>query len=109
MTRAGLLRLFACIALAGFVLLPLVQAIVLSFTATIAQNGVPQGSIGLHNYLNILRSPELRASVGNSVTYVLLNVAFCLIAGLPAAYGLARYGFVGDRHCQSLSCSRGLG
>jgi glycerol transport system permease protein len=98
MTRAGPLRFLASIALAVFVLLPLVQAIVLSFTATLGAEGVPLGSIGMHNYLNIFRTAELRASIGNSLTYVLLNVAFCLMAGLPAAYGLARYGFTGDRH-----------
>ena len=98
MTRGGMWRLLACIGIAGFVLLPLVQAIVLSFTTTLATEAVPQGSIGLHNYANILRSPELRASIGNSIVYVLLNVAFCLIAGLPAAYGFARFTFLGDRH-----------
>ena len=98
MTGGGVLRLFACVALAGFVLLPLGQAVVLSFTATLEAEGVAQGSIGLHNYVNILRTPELRASIGNSVTYVMFNVAFCLLAGLPAAYGLARYNFIGDRH-----------
>ena len=98
MTRASVLRLLACILLAGFVLLPLVQAIALSFTVTLAAEGAAIGSVGWHNYLNILHRPELRASIGNSVTYVLLNVAFCLIAGLPAAYALARYRFVGDRH-----------
>lgn len=98
MTRAAMMRLGACVVLAGFVLLPLVQAIVLSFTATLGADGVARGSISLHNYINIFRTPELRASIGNSITYVLLNVAFCLIAGLPAAYGLARYRFLGDRH-----------
>lgn len=98
MTRAAMLRLAACLVLAGFVLLPLMQAVVLSFTATLGADDVPQGSIGLHNYVKIFSTPELRASIGNSITYVLLNVAFCLIAGLPAAYGLARYRFVGDRH-----------
>jgi len=98
MTRAAMLRLGACVVLAGFVLLPLVQASVLSFTATLGADDVPQGSISLHNYIAIFTTPELRASIGNSITYVLLNVAFCLIAGLPAAYGLARYRFLGDRH-----------
>lgn len=98
MIRAFLLRLAACLVLASFVLLPLIQAVVLSFTATLGADGVPQGSIGLHNYKNIFRTPELRASIGNSLTYVLINVAFCLFAGLPAAYGLARYRFLGDRH-----------
>ncbi len=98
MTRAGLLRLAGCIALAGFVVLPLVQAMALSLTATLGAEGVPVGSFGLYNYINIIQRPDLRASIGNSVTYVSLNVVFCLIAGLPAAYGLARFRFVGDRH-----------
>lgn len=98
MTRAAMMRIAACVLLAGFVLLPLVQAIALSFTVTLAADGAAIGSVGWHNYINIFCRPELRASIGNSVTYVLLNVAFCLIAGLPAAYALARYRFVGDRH-----------
>ena len=37
-------------------------------------------------------------SLRNSLIYVLLNVALCLIAALPAAYAFARFRFVGDRH-----------
>ena len=94
MSRGTILRALACLALAGFVLVPLVQAVVLSFTATLA----PGGGIGLQNYAAIFERPELRASIGNSLAYVLMNVALCLVVGLPAAYGLARYSFVGDRH-----------
>lgn len=98
MTRSALLRAIACAALAAFVLLPLAQAVVLSFTATLGADGVPVGSVGLHNYAQIFQTPTLRAAIFNSVTYVLMNVAFCLVAGFPAAYALARYSFVGDRH-----------
>jgi glycerol transport system permease protein len=91
-------RGIALTALAVFVLLPLVQAVILSFTATLPGAGVAQGSIGLMNYAHVLAAPELRAAVGNSAAYVLLNVALCLITGLPAAYALARFHFVGDRH-----------
>jgi glycerol transport system permease protein len=98
MNRAGLIRALACAVLAAFVLLPLVQAVALSFTATLGAKGLPPGSVGFHNYANIFRTPVLRDSVLNSITYVLLNVVFCLVAGLPAAYALARYSFVGDRH-----------
>ena len=98
MSRAGLYRTLACGMLAAFVLLPLVQAVALSFTVTLGDAGLPPGTIGFHNYINILRTPPLRDSIINSFTYVLLNVAFCLIAGLPAAYALARFTFVGDRH-----------
>ena len=98
MTRANALRLLACAALAGFVLLPLVQAVALSFTVTIATDAVPVGTVGLHNYISIFQTQTLRNSILNSLTYVVLNVVFCLGAGLPAAYALARYQFVGDRH-----------
>ena len=98
MSRSGLLRTLALTTLAAFILLPFFQAVELSFTVTRGVDGVPTGTLGLHNYANILATPALRESFINSVTYVLLNVIFCLAAGLPAAYGLARYTFVGDRH-----------
>jgi glycerol transport system permease protein len=91
-------RALALIALALFILLPLVQAIILSFTVTLAQDGAAVGAMGLMNYAAVLGAPELRAAMVNSATYVLLNVALCLICGLPAAYALARFNFVGDRH-----------
>jgi glycerol transport system permease protein len=98
MSRSGLLRSLALTTLAAFILLPFLQAVELSFTVTRGVEGVPAGTLGFHNYANILATPALRDSFINSVTYVLLNVIFCLVAGLPAAYGLARYTFVGDRH-----------
>lgn len=85
------IRALACAVLAAFILLPLGQAVALSFSATIGSGGVLAGTIGLHSYAAIFRTPELPAAVVNSLTYVLLNVAFCLIAGLPAAYVLARF------------------
>ena len=84
--------------LAVFILLPLAQTILLGFISTMPKTGMPIGSFSLINYANILKSPVLLASIGNSLTYVLLNVSLCLAAGLPAAYALSRYRFVGDRH-----------
>jgi glycerol transport system permease protein len=92
------IRGLALIALAGFILLPLAQAVILSFTATLPHEGVPAGTIGLTNYANVFAAPELRAAIGNSAIYVLLNVGLCIAVGLPAAYALARYRFTGDRH-----------
>lgn len=91
-------RNLALAALAVFILLPLLQAVILSFTATVPGGEVAQGSMGLMNYINVIQSPDLRSAIGNSMAYVLLNVALCLVVGLPAAYALARYNFVGDRH-----------
>ena len=92
------MRWLALLALTAFILLPLVQAVILSFTVTLPQDGVAVGAIGLMNYAAVLAAPELRAAILNSASYVVLNVALCLICGLPAAYALARFRFIGDRH-----------
>jgi len=88
-----MMRALGVLALAGFILLPLVQAVILSFTATLSGGG-----IGLMNYRAVLATPELRAAMVNSALYVSLNVALCIAVGLPASYALARYRFLGDRH-----------
>jgi glycerol transport system permease protein len=91
-------RAVAFAALALLILLPLAQTILLSFIATLPHDGVPLGEIGLVNYRNIFATPALVASIWNALIYVLLNVALCLAAGLPAAYAFARFRFTGDRH-----------
>ena len=93
-----MIRWLGLMALVAFILLPLAQAVILSFTATLGGDGVAVGTIGVMNYANILAAPELRAAMLNSVVYVLVNVGLCLGVGLPAAFALARYRFVGDRH-----------
>jgi glycerol transport system permease protein len=96
--RRAALSALVVIALAVFVLLPLAQAVMVSFTATIAREGLPEGAFTLANYKAIATTPALRESILNSLAYVLLNVGLCLAAGLPAAYAFARHRFVGDRH-----------
>lgn len=93
-----MIRALGLISLAAFILLPLVQAVLLSFTATLPQEGIAEGTIGLMNYAAVLAAPELRAAMVNSAVYVILNVALCIGVGLPAAYALARFRFLGDRH-----------
>jgi glycerol transport system permease protein len=92
------MKALALAALAAFILLPLVQAVILSFTATLPGGDVAQGTIGLMNYRAVLATPDLRAAMVNSGVYVSLNVALCIAVGLPAAYALARFRFTGDRH-----------
>lgn len=87
------MRALAVLLLAAFILLPLAQAVILSFTATL-----DGGTIGLMNYRAVLVDPVLRAAIINSLVYVSLNVVLCITVALPAAYALARYRFVGDRH-----------
>ena len=93
-----MIRALALLALAGFILLPLAQAVILSFTATLPREGVAAGSVGLMNYRAVIAAPDLRAAMMNSALYVLLNVALCISVALPAAYALARFRFTGDRH-----------
>ena len=95
---ARILRALAVIVLAAFILLPLAQAILTSFTATLPRDGIAEGSFTFANYDNVFSTPTLRAAMLNSIVYVLLNVALCLGVGLPAAYAFSRYTFVGDRH-----------
>ena len=96
--RISFLKLVAIVLLAIFILLPFVQTVSLSFTATLPHDGVNEGQWSLINYRNIFRSPALTASIVNSLLYVSLNVVLCLIAALPAAYAFSRYSFVGDKH-----------
>lgn len=93
-----MIRVLGLIALASFVLAPLAQAVVLSLTVTVPKDGLPEGAMGLMNYAAVLAAPELRAAMVNSAVYVVLNVVLCIAIGLPAAYALARFSFVGDRH-----------
>lgn len=93
-----MIRALALMALAAFILLPLVQAILLSFTATLPTDTVTKGTVGLMNYRAVLATPELQAAMVNSLIYVSLNVALCIAIALPAAYALARTRFTGDRH-----------
>ncbi|QSH66250.2 hypothetical protein JQK82_022185 (plasmid) [Pseudosulfitobacter pseudonitzschiae] len=102
MTARGLLRALAFLALAVFIIGPLVQAIVLSLTVTLPHPGASVGDWSLVNYRNIFASPALVASLGNSLTYVTANVVLTLVVALPAAYALSRYRFVGDRHVWSM-------
>lgn len=88
-------KLIGFCALAGFILLPFMQVLQLSFTATHEHEGVARGSITFVNYVNIFRSPALSAALINSTTYVLLNVVLTLAVALPAAYVFARSDFPG--------------
>lgn len=96
--RASILLGLAFAALALFILLPFVQTVLLSFTLTLPREGYREGQATLINYATVFARPDLRDAIWNSLVYVLLNVALCLAAGLPAAYAIARFRFTGDRH-----------
>lgn len=89
---AGLLTfiVFAC--------LPLAQMTILSFTATLPHGSTAAGSVTFLNYAAIVTDPNLRSAFGNSIAYVLLNIAITVPVAIPAAYAFSRMSFVGDKH-----------
>ena len=91
------LRGAAGLALAAFILLPLVQVVQLSFLSTLNGAEAPKGSVTLMNYRNVFATDRLAQSLLNSTVYVTLNVALTLAVALPAAYAFARTRFTGDR------------
>ena len=95
-------RIVAFCALFAFILVPLIQSVVISFMSTITRDGMQIGDATLLNYKNIMATPMLRASIGNSILYVTANVMLTLAVSLPAAYALSRYRFVGDKHLMLL-------
>lgn len=99
---ATLVRYAAFAGLVAFILVPLGQAIVVSFTSTLPRDGIELGDLSLVNYANIFADADLVASLGNSILYVSVNVALTLAVSLPAAYGLSRFTFVGDKHLMLL-------
>lgn len=96
--RNLLISVLVLISLAGFIILPLFQTLLLSFTSTLPRSGFIEGQLSFINYVNLFRSDTLKDSLINSLIYVGLNVVLCLMAGLPAAYAFSRYRFIGDRH-----------
>lgn len=81
-----------------FLALPFVQMVLISFQSTIDRPGMEPGEFTLINYANILLRPDLRASIGNSVLYVIINIGLTIPVALPAAYAFSRYRFLGDQH-----------
>jgi len=92
------LRYLALALLAGFILGPLVQSVLLSFMSTLPRDGYEVGQFTLLNYRNVFDDPVLVASLGNSLIYVTCNIALTLAVSLPAAYAISRRSFTGDRH-----------
>ncbi len=86
---------------AGFVLIPLYWLVMISFMtqeeATAGLSFFPAEPT-LVNYLYILTDPGWRAGFINSAIYVSINVVLSLAVAVPAAYGFARYRFIGDKH-----------
>jgi len=86
---------------AGFILFPLYWLVIISF---MTQDEVTAGlsflpaEPTLANYLYILTDPGWRAGFVNAAIYVAINVALSLAVAVPAAYGFARYRFIGDKH-----------
>ncbi len=86
---------------AGFILLPLYWLVIVSLmTQEQATSGLTllPSEPTLVNYLYILTEPGWRDGFVNAAIYVVINVSLSLAVAIPAAYGFARYRFVGDKH-----------
>lgn len=99
------LRILTLLSVAVFILAPIAQVVILSFVVTLPHPGYTVGAFSLINYRHIFDDPRLVASLGNSLIYVVANVALTLMVSLPAAYAISRFRFVGDRHLMLLLLS----
>jgi len=54
--------------------------------------------ITFENYIKIFTDSAWYSGYINSIIYVVLNTAICLITALPAAYAFSRFSFIGDKH-----------
>ncbi len=92
------LRLIGLVCLTLALLAPLVQTVILSFVSTLHRDEIVKGTFTLLNYRNLFQDPDLVQSIWASLSYVTTNIAICIGVGLPAAYAISRYSFVGDKH-----------
>ena len=84
-----------------FILIPLYWLLNMSFKSNSEILGglsfFPQ-NFTLENYKVIFNDSSWYGSYFNSLAYVILNTALCLLVSLPAAYAFSRYKFMGDKH-----------
>ncbi|AZI44448.1 sugar ABC transporter permease [Deinococcus psychrotolerans] len=88
MSEELLLLLPATVLLVGFLIVPFVMAIYLSFTdQRLIPNPVPTGLVGFQNYVQILTDPEFWQAFRNTAYFALLVVPFqCGISLLVAVF-----------------------
>lgn len=86
---------------AAFVLVPVYWLVIISFMtqdeATAGLSVFPKEPT-LNSYLYILTDPAWAGGFVNALSYTVLNVVISLIVAVPAAYGFARFRFIGDSH-----------
>lgn len=56
------------------------------------------GSYGIANYINVLKSPGIVQAICNSLVLSLCTTAFCLLFGFAVAFALQRSGIGGKRY-----------
>lgn len=90
-----LLVLPAMLVVAGTALWPLAYSLILSFrTWRLARSPVPGPFVGISNYQQAFTTGEFWLSVGNSVLFVFLSVAFTTVLALGLALLLVRGGLL---------------
>jgi glycerol transport system permease protein len=95
---ATVIKYLALLIFALFIFLPFHPVLTLSFQSTIERPDIAADQFTFVNYLQIFERPELRASLVNSISYVLISIAITLPVAFLSAYAFSRYTFLGDRH-----------
>ncbi|HEX9013015.1 MAG TPA: sugar ABC transporter permease [Anaerolineaceae bacterium] len=84
--RTGFLLLLPSILIIlGVSLLPILVTLVISFTSTPIANPLPQGFVGLTNYIDFLGSSVFWAAIGRTAYFTILSVGLELVLGLAIA------------------------
>lgn len=96
--KIKILKCLALLAFAFLIFLPFYPVVMLSFQSTIERPEAGVGQFTLINYLQIFTRPDLRDSLINSVSYVLINIGLTLPVAFLSAYAFSRYSFIGDKH-----------
>jgi multiple sugar transport system permease protein len=85
---------FGFIAIAAFVLLPLLWGLRTSLAPEFDSKIIPS-SFTLKNYISVMSRPELFLYSGNSLIISIATIAIVLPIALVGAYALARFNFIG--------------
>ena len=84
--RTGILLVLpSMLIILGVAFLPIVVTFIISFTSTAIANPLPQGFVGLENYLSLLKSPVFWAAIQRTLYFTLVSVGLELLLGLAVA------------------------
>ena len=82
-----------------FSITPFLYTIYYSFTDYTDMNPINLHFVVLNNYIKVLQTPVMLASIKNSVIYAILLTGFQTLLGLPLAVAM-----LGDQYLPSIAC-----